>query len=184
MTMKQVAFLCLLICANLVCAQKGNPFYTITGQQEAVPDSAKVLVLCYDQIMCHDCFIAAAAFCNEYVAEHMDVQFVIMVKGMSLFQMRSATSDLLHYFAKQDVPKVVYDLNPKERKRLFRRYKVNYAPCLFVFSSPKDPLFIPYERLFEGDSRHLGISKGVETLIDSRLYSKKREARGGFLFHQ
>lgn len=137
----------------------GQNLYTIKGEPAEITE--KSVVICYGTEICHACMISIVDYCQSLSTQHPDVKFYVLLKGISAISaMREQTIALYDYFNRNELPTVLYDLNPKERKRYFIKHKIKHFPALLLFSSEKGKhVYIPYGKLFEDVGESIIVSR-------------------------
>lgn len=143
----------------------GQNLYNIKG--EPVEIAGKSVVICYSTNICHACMISLVDYCQNLSLQHPDVNFYVLIKGIpSISAMREQTTALYDYFNRDELPDILYDLNPKERKRYFNRYRMKHFPAMMLFSSEKDKhVYIPYGKLFEDTEHSIIVSEYTKNKI-------------------
>ncbi len=143
----------------------GQNVYNIKGKPVEI--AGKSVVICYNTNICHACMISLVDYCQTLSSQHPDIKLYILIKGIpAISAMREQTTALYDYFNRDELPNILYDLNPKERKQYFYRYRMKHFPAMLLFSSEKGKhVYIPYEKLFEDTEHSIIVSEYTENEI-------------------
>ena len=85
--------------------------------------------------------------CNEN-----KINLVVLISGDNVSIMRAQTMALSNYFDKDNIPLVVYDLNPDKEKQYISKHKIEQFPCIMLFPPKEEEIYMSYVQLF-GSSR-------------------------------
>ena len=143
----------LLLCVSGTVAQQKFPLYTIRGEEANIKSENPAILILYDDGFCSACTKSLLFYISEICKESDAIPMVLISTAeKDIISLRSATSSVQSYFPDNTVFPFVYDLNPKEKKRLRNVYKVKFFPCvLLVPANGGKNKYISYRELFSGE---------------------------------
>ena len=161
----------LLLCTSEIIAQQKIPLYTIRGEAAGVKAEGPTILILYEDGFCSACTKSLLHYISEICKEGNAIPMVLIsTSSKDMISLRSATTSVQEYFPDSTVFPLMYDLNPKEKKRLRNVYKVKIFPCvLLVPENGRKAKYISYRELFAGE----------EEISDSALQKIARFANTG-----
>lgn len=127
--------------------------YDIKGNPVSIGEGKSLVMILYDEGYCSACTKTLLEYIPK-ICEKTDFQTIVMISTpyRDIVSLRSTTSSVQSYMEKKDAFPIVYDLNPIEKQKYRKKYKVKLFPCIVMLpANGKKTLFIPYAELFAGE---------------------------------
>ena len=138
-----------LLILNIVPTYPQNQLkaYTILGQEITCKPSS--IVIYYNTISCHACMELLLSCCKEITQQDSSINLYILIEGSDYIgTMRSSTTSLLDYASAEEMPKVIYDLNPTIEQCYKNQFNISMSPSVLVFRNDMKPTHISYKKMF------------------------------------
>ncbi|MCR5457427.1 MAG: hypothetical protein K6F14_05075 [Clostridiales bacterium] len=130
--------------------------YNLDGTEVKLEDNTTHLIICYSPASCHECVNDIILFCRNIASTSENCKCSVLINGEDPMRMHMETSLLEEYLTDTSDVRILYDSNPKKKKRIFHRKRIQHTPSLLIVDSEKHDHFYSYESLF-GDNQ--GFSK-------------------------
>ncbi|MDD4210369.1 MAG: hypothetical protein PHI52_08555 [Bacteroidales bacterium] len=140
---------------------------TMDNQTISICDSSKCIMIYYESGGCSLCSKVLFSFCDYFVKNNRNIQFLVMIKGSinDVLGMRSNTTNLQNNFPNMNF-KIIYDIEDNQRKPFYKKFNISTFPAVFFIDNKNNHIkHIPYKKIFK-NSELIEVSNYLKTFAN------------------